>query len=231
LEFMLAVNASPINVDGRRRISVLLAEDHDTVRQALRLLLDTEPDIRVVAEAANGVEALSVAQKILPDIAVIDIAMPEMNGLVAARQIVESAPGVGIITLTRYRDRAFVQELLAAGARGYVLKQSRSAELLNAIRAVARGDRYIDPALRREPTVNGGRGRSPRREPRISPRERAVLKLVALGYRRKDIGTLLGISVKTVEVHRYNAMLKLELHGRSDVIRFAILQGWLEAQP
>src|SRR5436853_4700961 len=125
----------PIASTGKR-IAVLLAEDHETVRQALRLLLEEQSDIRIVAEAATGAAAVAASQRYLPDVAIIDISMPDMNGLEAVRQINQRAPGIGIVTLTRYRDRAFVQELLSAGARAYVLKQSRPVALLTAIRAV-----------------------------------------------------------------------------------------------
>ncbi len=212
------------------RIRVLLAEDHETVRQGLRLLLESQADIEVVAEASNGRIAVQNSQAFQPHVVILDISMPEMNGLVAAKAIKEVAPDVAIVALTRYDDQAFVQELTAAGATGYVLKQSPSTELLNAIRTVARGGRYIDPKLADPSEV---RPHMPRRrgapyQPSLSDRERNVLRMMAIGHSNKEIAAELAISIKTVEVHKANAMRKLGLHGRIDVVRFAILNGWLQ---
>jgi len=205
-------------------IRILLAEDHQTVREGLRLLIDRQADMGVVAEASTGGNALERCRELQPDVAIIDLVMPEMNGLDAVRAICQQAPAVAVVALTRYDDQAFVDELLSAGARGYVLKQSRSVELLNAIRAAARGQRYIDTALAdRRPSRKPYLGM-----PIISQREETILRLLASGHRNKDIATSLGISIKTVEAHRYNGMFKLGLRDRRDVMRYAILRGWLE---
>ncbi len=209
-------------------IRVLIAEDHETVRHGLRLLIDAQRDMQVVAEAGDGREALAQAMTADPDVALIDISMPTVNGLQATRAIRTSAPRTAVVALTRYSDHPFVQELLRAGAIGYVLKKSTSQDLLAAIRAAASGQPYVDAAL--GVVGPGGRGSSrPRGEPRppISDRERDVLRLMALGHSNKEIAVDLGISVKTVEVHKSNAMRKLDLHGRVDVVRYAVLQGWL----
>jgi len=203
-------------------IRVLLAEDHETVRQALCMLIDAEPDMDVVGEAANGRQAIERAAALRPDVVVLDLTMPEVSGLAAARELAAIAK---IVALTRHDDDAYVQELLATGAVGYVLKQSPSAELLRAIRAAASGGRYLDPAL---PTLT--EPRDPRRRaatPLITERETEVLRLVAIGHSNKEIAADLGISVKTVEVHKANAMRKLGLRGRTDVVRYASLNGWL----
>lgn len=205
---------------------MLLADDHETVRQGLKLLIDGQADMRVVGEASDGRAAVEQATSMTPDVAVLDISMPAMNGLAAARAIRDAAPGTAVVALTRYSDAAYVKELLAAGAIGYVLKQSASAELLHAIRAAARGESYLDPGVARRvaDTLMNRRGDV---EVRISDREREVLRRMALGHSNKEIAQALDVAVKTVEVHKANAMRKLGLSGRIDVIRYASLQGWL----
>ena len=202
-------------------IRVLLAEDHETVRQGLRLLLESQEDIEVIAEAANGLDAVKHCQTTRPQVVILDISMPEMNGLAAAKAIRH------IVALTRHDDEAFVQELMAAGASGYVLKQSRSTELLNAVRAVAAGGQYLDALLTRRASEDEEAKYSPR-PATISDREKEVLRMMAVGHSNKGIAADLNISIKTVEVHKANAMRKLGLRGRIDVVRFAILHGWLQ---
>lgn len=209
-------------------IRVLLAEDHELVRQGVRLLLEAQPDIEVIAEASNGMTAVRDCQRLRPQVVILDISMPEMNGVAAAKAIKTSAPTVSVLALTRHDDEAFVHEMLAAGAGGYVLKQSGSAELLNAVRAVARGTSYVDSSFARRTEARSRRDAAASdRQARVSERERDVLRMMALGHSNKEIGVELQISVKTVEVHKANAMRKLELHNRSDVVKWAILHGWL----
>jgi two-component system response regulator NreC len=207
-------------------IRVLLADDHETVRHGLKLLIDTQEDMRVVAEAPDGRAAIELAATATPDVVILDLSMPELNGLAAARAIKQVAPSASLIALTRHDDDSYVHELLAAGAAGYVLKQSPSAELLHAIRAAAAGERYLDPALADNRQRSIVRTHAPAK-PVISDREAAVLKLVATGYTNKEISTQLGISVRTVEVHKANASRKLGFKGRIDFIKYAVLQGWL----
>jgi DNA-binding NarL/FixJ family response regulator len=200
---------------------VLLVDDHEIVRQGLRTLVDRAPDMTVVGEAANAETALVRVDEVRPDVITLDLTMPGMSGLSAARLLTERTKAA-IVVVTRHADDAFVQELIAAGAAGYVLKQSPSEELLRAIRSVAAGTQYLDPTLQQE--------RDPRRRPTTAPvtaRELEVLRLTALGHANKEIAALLDISVKTVEVHKTNAMRKLGLTGRVDVIRYGVLQGWL----
>ena len=208
------------------RIRVLIADDHETVRQGLRLLIDSQPDMEVVGEAGDGGAAVDQAETLRPQVAVLDISMPRMNGLAATRSIRERAPATAVVALTRYRDEPYVKELLGAGACGYVLKQSESAELLAAIRAAARGANYLDSAL----AIGSGSLLTARRgapHPRITEREAEVLRRMALGESNKEIAAALEVSVKTVEVHKANAMRKLGMAGRIDVVKYALLQGWL----
>jgi len=205
-------------------IRVLLVDDHETVREGLRLLVNAQSDMTVVADAGDGRSALERAAALDPDVVVLDLTMPGMSGLATAKALQASSSGK-IVALTRHDDDAFVQELVAAGAAGYVLKQSSSSELLRAIRAAANGGRYLDPGL---PPPE--QPRDPRRRattPPVSQREVDVLRLVAVGHTNKEIAAKLGISVKTVEVHKANAMRKLNLRGRTEVVRYAVLNGWL----
>jgi two-component system response regulator NreC len=210
-----------------KKIRVLIAEDHETVRHGLKLLVDGEPDMEVIGETGDGRSAVSRAESLKPTVAVLDISMPEMNGLQAARAIRERTPECAVVALTRHADQAYVRELLQAGAAGYVLKQSASRELLKAIRAAARGERYVDSSLATR-AISAPRQRGVR-APIVTERETAVLRLMALGHSNKEISAALSISVKTVEVHKANGMRKLDLHGRIDVVKYAVLQGWLNA--
>jgi DNA-binding NarL/FixJ family response regulator len=214
------------------RIRVVLADDHATVRQGLKLLIAAQPDMEVIGEAGDGRSAVRTIEELRPAVAVVDVSMPGMNGLEATREARRVAPETAIVALTRYDDEAYVQELMSAGAHGYVLKQSASRELLAAIRAVARGAKYLDVTLgTRVAGVLTKRERGDGARSRISNREREVLRLIALGHSNKEIATQLSLSVKTVEVHKANAMRKLGLGGRIDIVKFAMLQGWLQHEP
>ena len=206
-------------------IGVFLAEDHETVREGLRLLLNAQDDMRVVGEAGDGKSAIEQAQSLKPNVLVLDLSMPQVNGVVAAQTLRTSLPSTAVVTLTRHRDSAYVQQLMAAGAAAYVLKQSSSNELLKAIRAAAAGEKYLDTALQAPPQPAR---RPAAATPSITERETAVLRLTAVGHSNKQIAASLGIAVKTVEVHKSNAMRKLELAGRTDVVRYAAVQGWLQ---
>lgn len=214
-----------------RSLRVLLADDHIVVREGLKLLIQGQPDMMVVGEAGDGASTIQQAIECRPDVIVMDISMPGMNGLVATRKLKELQPEAVIVTLTRHADDAYLQELLRAGASGYVLKQSAPAELIQAIRATASGGHYLDSTLTARVTA-GFLGREGRRASQSgvapSERESEVLRLIASGYSNKEIATQLDLSVKTVEAHKSNAMRKLGLTGRIDIVKYAILQGWLK---
>jgi DNA-binding NarL/FixJ family response regulator len=213
-------------------IRVLIAEDHESVREGLRLIVEAQDDMQVCGEAGNGREAVRLAQELAPDVLLMDISMPELNGLTAAAKLKRVAPEIKILTLTRHTDDAYLQELLQAGVSGYVLKQSAASELLRAIRAVAAGKNYLDPAMTGKVFGNYvGRSGKPRGETRgsqLTEREQEVLRYIALGYSNKEIGERLDLSVKTVEAHKANALKKLDMHSRIDIVRYAILQGWMQ---
>ena len=213
-------------------LRILIADDHAIVRQGLKLLIDSQPDMEVVAEAAEGRAALDLAHAMKPDVVVMDISMPRMNGLGATRILKQRQPNVCIVALTRHEDETYLEELLRAGASAYVLKQSPPADFLQAIRAVAAGGIYIDRTM----TSRVADGLLARKEQAgvettaakpLTERESEVLRLVAVGHSNVDIAARLDISVKTVEVHKTNAMRKLGLQGRVDVVRYGVLQGWL----
>ena len=212
-----------------QKTRILLAEDHETVRAGLRVLLESRDDMEVVGDAPNGRIAIERASELKPDVVVLDLSMPDINGLSAARTLRSAVPGTAIVVLTRHSEDAYVQELLAAGAAGYILKQSPVEELLRAIRAAAAGRQYLDSTLasRTADAYVSRHSRGPQRPP-ITDREASVLRLMAIGYSNKEIGSSLDISVKTVEVHKANAMRKLNLRGRIDVVRYAVLNGWLQ---
>lgn len=216
--------------DAASPIRVLLAEDHATVRQGLKLLIDGQADMKVVGEAGDGQGAVQAAQQLHPDVIVMDLSMPKMNGLLATRTLKQIQPDVAVVSLTRYSDDAYLQELLRAGVSGYVLKQSASVELLQAIRAVAAGGQYLDSSITGRVTVGFmARDLKKSRQPSavLTERESEVVRLIAWGHSNKEIAAKLDLSVKTVEVHKANAMRKLSFRGRIDIVRYAILQGWL----
>ena len=211
-------------------LRILLADDHGIVRQGLKLLIGNEADMEVVGEAADGAAVLQQAEALNPDVVVMDISMPGTNGLTATRNLKNMRRRMAILALTRHDDQTHLEELLRAGASGYVLKQSAPTDLIRAIRAVASGGLYIDAAMT-SPVADGliakSGGISSASHTAISGREEEVIRLVAVGHTNKEISTTLKISVKTVEVHKANAMRKLGLTGRVDIIRYGVLQGWL----
>jgi DNA-binding NarL/FixJ family response regulator len=215
-----------------RKLRILLADDHETVREGLKAILRAEPDMEVVAEATDGLAAVAQAQRTRPDIVVMDVSMPQQNGLQATRALKQSCPEVRVVALTRHSDDGYLQQLLHAGASAYVLKQSRASELVRAIRAAAAGGSYLDPAVT-SGDINdwgriGARWRGRESASRLSAREEQVLRLVAWGFSNKEIAAQLELSVKTIEAHKANSMTKLGFRSRMDVVRYALLQGWLE---
>jgi two-component system response regulator NreC len=214
------------------KIRILIAEDHETVREGLKLIIDTQPDMQTIGEAGNGRDAVRLAKELAPDVLLMDVSMPELNGLKAAAQLKRVAPDIKILTLTRHTDQAYLQELLEAGVSGYVLKQSAAADLLRAVRAVAAGDNYLDPAMTGKMFSNyvekSSKLRGDTRGAALTERERDVLRQIAWGYSNKEIAERLDISIKTVEAHKANALKKLDMQSRIDIVRYAVLQGWLQ---
>jgi len=218
------------------RIRVLLADDHAAVREALAVLVDSQPDMQVIAQAGTGDEAVERAREGRPDVAVLDLSMPAMSGLEVTTVLRDALPATRILMLTRHGEYHHVQELLRAGANGYVLKQSSSQELLQAIRVVASGKSFLDPLVAGQITQHYTAQPQPHPQGAIreelTPRELEVLRLLARGYANREIAVELGISVKTVDAHKANGMSKLGMASRIELVRFAILQGWLrESEP
>ena len=213
---------------------ILLAEDHNTVREGIKMLVNAQPDMEVIGEAADGLAAITETRRLSPDLLVMDISMPEMNGLKATEKLRQEFPDLKILTLTRHTDDGYLQQLIKAGVNGYVLKQSAPTELINAIRTVTSGRSYVDSELTQR-VLGGYAGRSagPLRgegSAQVSDRESEVLRLIAWGYSNKEIASRLDLSVKTIEAHKANAMRKLNIRSRIDIVRYAILQGWLEEE-
>jgi DNA-binding NarL/FixJ family response regulator len=209
-------------------IRLVVVDDHESVRDALRAVLTTDAGIDVVGEAADGREAIGRVAALHPDVLLMDITMPGMNGFEATKAVAESCPNTRVLVITRHAEPAYVRDFLRAGASGYVLKQSPVRELLRAVHSVADGRTYIDGTLAEE--VNPPTDPLPRHSRpgvTLTPREEDVLRLASLGNSNKSIAATLGISVKTVEVHKAHAMLKLNLPSRHDVVRYAHMRGWL----
>lgn len=212
------------------KLRVFLADDHELIREGLRALVNSQPDMECVGEAGDGRAAVEQVRKILPDVAVLDVSMPGLNGLEAAKKLTGCCPEVRLVTLTRHTDDGYLQQLLKVGVSGYVLKQSASGVLLTALRAVAAGNLFLDPAITGKVIgnyVGKSAVRGPGAQNGLSERETEVLRLIAWGYSNKEIAARLDLSVKTVEAHKANAMRKLDMRGRIDIVRFAILQGWM----
>ncbi|HCL92919.1 MAG TPA: response regulator transcription factor [Verrucomicrobiota bacterium] len=216
-----------------KKVTVLLADDHIVVRQGLRALLEAEGDIEVVGEAKDGREAVSLARQTQPEVVLMDVAMPELNGLEATRQIVRELPGTKVLALSSYGNDDYVTQLLEAGGVGYLVKQTAAADLLKAIRQVRKGQVFFSPMIAQRlqagrPGTPGG-GRPGNKHASLSSREAEVLQLVAEGFANKQIAAKLSISIKTVEKHRQQAMNKLNIHDTAGLTRYAISRGWVES--
>lgn len=213
-------------------IRIVVADDHGTMREGLRLLINSQRDMEVVGEAEDGTEAVQLVCQLLPDVVVMDISMPGLNGLQATKKLKERCPEVRILILTRHSDEGFLKQLLSAGASGYALKLCTGDDLMRAIRAVAAGDSYLDPAVAGKVMQVFSRPvNKPGPEPRadLSERKEEILRLIAWGHSNKEIATRLDLSVKTIEAHKANAMEKLDITGRIDIVRYAVLRGWLQS--
>ncbi len=211
-------------------IRVVLADDHAVVRKGIREFLEEEGDIQVVAEAATGVEAVALTQQHQPDVAVLDIQMPEMTGIEATRQIKAQMPAVRILVLTAYDDDPYIFAMLQAGASGYILKNAPSEELVRAVRAVARGESALDPAVTAKvmAQLTSGKPAGAQHTPeKLTARELDVLRLAARGHTNRAIGRALGISNRTVQGHLANIFAKLGVANRTEAVLLALKQGWL----
>jgi two-component system response regulator NreC len=216
-----------LNPPGKpKTIRVLLADDHKVVAQGFRLILSRHPDVEVVGDAYSGREAVEQAIKLEPDVVVLDIAMPDINGVEATRQILRDVPRTRVVILTMHKDAAYVREALRAGAKGYLLKESIDGELVAAVRAVARGDAYLSPSVSAT-VLNDYQEQVTDPLDQITNRERQVLQLLAEGKTSKDVAAELNISVYTVDAHRSRIMKKLQLRTGRDLVRFALQRGLL----
>ena len=208
-------------------IRILIADDHGVLRAGLRALLNAEPDLEVMGEAADGEEALRLTRTLQPDVVLMDISMPDCDGIKAARRLRELQPDVRVLFLTMHEDSTLAQEAIRAGAAGYILKRAAESELVNAIHAVSRGDLYVHPSMTRALLGNTPlkpTGRQTAVET-LTPREVEVLCLLAQGHTNRQIADRLTLSVRTVESHRAHLMDKLNLHSRVELVRYAAKHG------
>ena len=214
------------------KLRILIAEDHEMMRAGMKLLVEAQEDMEVVGEASDGRAAIELAKQLQPDVILMDISMPELNGLKASAKLKRIAPDLKIVTVTRHTDDAYVQELLQAGVSGYVLKQSAPTELIFAIRAVASGKGYLDPKITGKffdsYAEKGNKLRGEKSGEQLTGRESEVLRHIALGYSNKEIAEKMDISVKTVEAHKANSLKKLNMESRKDIVRYAITKGWMQ---
>jgi DNA-binding NarL/FixJ family response regulator len=210
-----------------KRTRILLADDHAVVRQGFKMLLAAQPDMEIAGEASNGREAVEAAERLRPDVVVMDVAMPELNGIEATRRLAASVPHARVIALSMHKDSVYVREILRAGARGYLLKDSDAEDLVSAIRAVARGESYLSPAVSNA-VLDDYRRHVTNPIDLLTSREREVLQMLAEGKTNKEIAGVLNLSVYTVDAHRGRIMEKLNLHSINDLVRFAVRNGLIE---
>ncbi len=213
------------------KLRVFLADDHVVVREGLKALINAQADMAVAGEAGDGQDTCEQVPQMKPDVVVLDVSMPRMNGAEATERLKRECPQVKVLALTVHEDKGYLRLLLAAGAAGYVLKRAAAEELIRAIRAVAAGGIYLDPALAGK--VVGGFVRKPSGKPaasgnELSDRESEVVRLVAAGHSNKEIAGRLDLSVKTVETYKARSLEKLGLHSRADLVRYALQRGWLK---
>jgi DNA-binding NarL/FixJ family response regulator len=211
----------------REKIHILLADDHAVVRQGFKMILAAQPDMEIVGEAGNGREALDLAGQLQPDVIVMDVAMPELNGIEATRRVADLSPRSRVLALSMHKDSVYVREILRAGARGYLLKDSIASDLLAAVRAVARGEGYLSPGVS-DAVLNDYRRHVTDPIDLLTSREREVLQMIAEGKTNKEIATVLNLSVYTVDAHRGRIMEKLNLHSVTDLVRFAVRCGLVD---
>ena len=217
-----------------KRITVLLAEDHEIVREGLRALLEHEDDIEVIGEAQTGRQAVKLTGKLRPDVVVMDIAMPLLNGLEATRQILQARPAIKVLILSAHSDDAYIEQIIGLGAAGYLIKQTSHDVLSRAIREVQKGKTFFSPSISKRLHHHHEKssdrvGLLKTKDDQLSSRETEVLQLVAEGNVNKETAAELGISIKTVEKHRQNLMKKLDIHDTAGLTRYAIATGIIES--
>jgi DNA-binding NarL/FixJ family response regulator len=222
-------------MDNKKKITVLLADDHTVIREGLRVLLEAAGDIKVVGEAETGRQAVQMAKSLLPDVIVLDVAMPLLNGLEATRQILRETPSAKVLILSSYSSDDYVQYLVEEGVTGYLIKQTATHDLLKAIREAHKGNAFFSPAISKR-LLNQCRdaymrGHPSKRSVGLTSRETEVLQLIAEGYANKQIADQLSLSIKTVEKHRQQLMEKLNIHEVATLTRYAISKGIVEMTP
>jgi len=212
-------------------IKVMVADDHTMVREGLRALLDADPEIEVVSEAKNGIEAFDMARKNKPDIAVLDIAMPKLNGLLVCKKIRQEIPETKVLVLSMYGEEEYVTQALRSGASGFILKDAAASELISAVKSISRGERFLSPTvswkLVKKYIVNG-KHVEVRNKAKLTNREKEVLQLIAEGYTNSEIAHILKLSVKTIQTHRSRIMEKLDIHTIAGLTRHAIKIGLVD---
>ena len=208
----------------RKNVRILLADDHAVVRQGFRMILEKQPDMEIVGEAGDGREALELAETLRPDIVVMDVAMPGLNGIESTRRLLSLDPPPRVLALSMHKDAVYVREMLRAGARGYLLKDAAGQDFLTAVRALARGEGYLSPAIS-DAVLNDYRKHVTNPIDLLSSREREVLQMIAEGKTNKEIATVLNLSVYTVDAHRGRIMEKLNLHSTPELVLFAVRNG------
>jgi two-component system, NarL family, response regulator NreC len=210
-----------------KRIRVLLADDHAVVRQGFKMILSAQADMEIIGEAGNGREAVQLATELQPDVVVMDVAMPELNGIEATRRLATASPRTRVVALSMHKDSVYVREILRAGARGYLLKDSPAPDLISAVRAVAAGEGFLSPAVSNA-VLDDYRKHVTDPIDLLSSREREVLQMLAEGKTNKEIAAILNLSVYTVDAHRGRIMEKLNLHSINDLVRFAVRSGLID---
>jgi DNA-binding NarL/FixJ family response regulator len=208
-------------------IRIILADDHSLVRHGFRMILSAQADMEIVGEAGTGREAVELAEKLKPDVVVMDVTMPELSGIESTRRLIEISPRTRVLALSMHKDAVYVREILRAGARGYLLKDSADADLLAAVRAVAKGEGYLSPGVS-DAVLSDYRQHVTDPIDLLTSREREVLQLIAEGKTNKEIATSLKLSVYTVEAHRGRLMEKLNLHSTGELVRFAVRSGLID---
>jgi DNA-binding NarL/FixJ family response regulator len=210
-----------------KRIRILLADDHAVVRQGFKMILGAQPDMEIVGEAGNGREAVELAERLKPEVVVMDVSMPELNGIEATRRLADSTPHTRVLALSMHKDSVYVREILRAGARGYLLKDSVADDLVSAVRAVAAGEGYISQQVSNA-VLDDYRRHVTNPIDLLTSREREVLQMLAEGKTNKEIAQVLNLSVYTVDAHRGRIMEKLNLHSINELVRFAVRNGLVD---